>query len=167
MWRFLLPLSFSLAVAAPSSAQPVPCMGTLVLGFTPASPNASQPIAITVGVSGYGLGSPPIQTGAVATLQNNAINVTLTGYPLFFAPPPGLTCTTTSIGPLSPGTYPVNLFVVEAGTPNPPPPRLITTSTITITPDLSAVPAISRATVAALAALLFVAALLALHRRLG
>jgi hypothetical protein len=75
-----------------------------VIKFAPPAPNAAEPIVVTVDVT-----TDDRPTGAVATVQNNVIGITLSATLLGFTAPPR-TGVTTSMGPLAAGTYQVNLF---------------------------------------------------------
>jgi hypothetical protein len=79
--------------------------GSPFIGFTPSAPNASQAVTITVGMVDYN----PIS--AVAVVQGKAITVTFTASYIGLTTPPPLSCSTTMVGPLSTGTYVVNLFL--------------------------------------------------------
>src|SRR5262249_277840 len=123
-----------------------------VIMFDPAAPNASQSIVITVGVGHY---DP--QT-AVTALQDTSINITLNAAWIRFATAPPRSCVTTILGPLASGTYQVNLYVNDL-IGNVPPPNLQGTTMLTVTPDLSAVPTLSRTGSVVLVMLLSVGAL--------
>src|SRR5436309_14771436 len=112
------------ALAAPSLAQqyqacgvdgiPLQVLGGLpFMGFTPPAPSAAQSVAITAGMVDY----EPFS--ATATVQGNTITMTLTASYLGFVTPPALSCSTGSVGPLPPGVYVVNLFVVDLSVSNP------------------------------------------------
>jgi hypothetical protein len=108
-----IPAIVLLLLGAPGEAQTLPCgsggIPLTVLGgapfvaFVPSSPDASQAIAVSVGMVDYN----PI--GASAMVQGNAINITLTAIPNGFVPP--LQCSATTLGPVASGNYIVNLFL--------------------------------------------------------
>ena len=126
----LLTFSF-LALATPCIAQPsfacgvngAPLTvlgGVPFIGFAPSVPNASQAVTITVGMVDYN----PIS--AVAVVQGNAITVTFTASYIGLTTPPPLSCSTTMVGPLSPGAYVVNLFLAAN------PPAQVATATLVV-----------------------------------
>jgi hypothetical protein len=169
MRRFLLPPAIALmAVGVPCAGQqvacPLPVTTAAILAFVPATPSSSQPITFTVGYQNA------FPSRAVATvLGGNVINVTIDGMAEIVFTPPPTACFAAIVGPLPVGTYTVNLI----GTFNRvggPPPRLLATKTLTVTPsaatDPSTVPTLSDAGILALAVLLSLAGWSGLRRRL-
>jgi hypothetical protein len=127
------------------------------LAFDPPIPNGAQPVTIIADWV------PWAETDTTATLQNGSINVTLIGRYWGFEPPYGF-CNSVVIGPLPVGTYPVNLFMQQVDHPEVPA-TLITTTTLTVTPGPSSIPAVSGVGIAALVLLLSVAGWFGLRRR--
>jgi hypothetical protein len=160
MRLFLLFVALSL-LATRCAAQPVFACGvngsplTVLggvpfMGFTPPAPNSSQAVTITVGMSNFN------PMGAVAVVQGNVINVTFTASFLGFATLPALSCSTGNVGPLSAGSYIVNLFVVDPGVPNP---TAIQTAigTLAVGAALTPIPTLSNVALATLTLLLSLA----------
>src|SRR5262249_37333205 len=117
MRRFALCLIFVFGFSTACLAQPFLCdqegVNPTLIKFVPPAPNASQVIAITVGDLYYA----PIS--AVAALQGNSIDVTLTARRWVVGLPPPLECATAYIGPLTAGSYHVNLFVLDLNAQQP------------------------------------------------
>jgi hypothetical protein len=138
-----------------------PNNGQSRLAFAPVSPDSSQLITFTVGVPNYLFLS---QQAAVATLQGNTINVTLTAVRNIIGLPPPLQCATAVIGPLPAGSYPVNFFLVS--TDPPAPAVLVATSMVIVAPQQAApVPTLSECVLGALAVLLAGSSVVLLRRR--
>jgi hypothetical protein len=118
-----------------------------VINFSPAAPNASQLVTISVGMNHY---EPH---GATASVDGNVINVMLDASYILTPTAPPRDCRTTVIGPLPTGTYTVNLFVILALPPSTTP-TLVLSRALVITPALSSVPTATSISVVALALLL-------------
>jgi hypothetical protein len=130
-----------------------------LLGITPPAPNASQVIEIRVSASSF---VPPFSTTAV--VQDGQINITFRARQTQY-PPPEIACGSVLVGPLPAGNYQINLlwldqFALPTATPG-----LMGTSSLAVTPDLSMVPAMSDAGLAALGFLLSVVGWFGLRRR--
>jgi hypothetical protein len=97
-------------------------------------------------------------------VQDNIINVSLAERAQIIFTPPPLSCADVSVGPLPAGTYTVNLFTVVTRSANPPPPLLVATKTLVVTPDAAPVPTISHVGIAALTFLLSAITLLMFRR---
>src|SRR4029453_328979 len=108
--RLLAILALSFLAVAPCHAQRVPCNIPLsprvFIGFDPPSPNASQQITV---IAGYGEYRYSLTNPISAAVEGNSINVTILGTPWGFLPTAQF-CASVLIGPLTDGTYTVNLF---------------------------------------------------------
>src|SRR6478736_2325252 len=106
MRRILAILALCFVAVAPCAAQSTLCstppggdpLNPAVINFSPAAPNASQLVTVSVGIGGY----TPLS--ATATVQGSTINVMLNSFYINVGTPPPRDCTTTSVGPLLPGT---------------------------------------------------------------
>ncbi len=170
MRRLFLALALCV-VAGQREAQSAPCIqhgNTGQIDFATASPNSAQAVAIVVGADGYIAGPSQIPGSAIdTTVQGDQISITLTAANVNFNPPPPLSCNTVFVGPLSPGSYLVSLFLIVIGE-SPAAQRLIATNTLTVAPgqDPATVPTLSGAALAALALLLAIAGLFMTRRQL-
>jgi len=130
------------------------------LVFSPASPEAGQPVAITAGRHIF------IPSDISADVQGEIINVQITGHLDQFTTPGGDKCVSTSLPSLARGTYTVNVYSIDATLPGDPP-LLFLSQTLSVTggaQPVVAAPTVSFDALAALAALLATTAFLALRR---
>jgi len=131
-------IAFALCgIASTGAAATVTCNPLNQPGYIsvePASPDSTQQVTISVNAYSYDPKSVSVQ------VQSNTINVTLTANLIgFLAPPP--TCLTSSVGPLAPGIYNVNLILVDPSAPNQPPVTLTsTTFAVSSPPAVSSLP---------------------------
>jgi hypothetical protein len=145
-----------IGLALPCQGQSPSCADGVVI--SPSTPNSAQAVTVIVGMSTSPAQSP---ISVVATWQEGAILVTVTGSFNPSSSPPPIVCASTSIGPLPAGNYQVTLLVINT--------LFHTTSsgvlgTLTVTPNLSNVPGLSVAGVALLALLLSLASSFAFRR---
>lgn len=84
--------------------------GVPFVTVTPSRPDARQPTRFDVAVAGF------FPDHLTASVSGGTIRLTFYGQN-FGGVPPGLSCVNATLGPLSAGHYPVELFVSDMGTP--------------------------------------------------
>jgi IPTL-CTERM motif len=148
----------ALGVIPQAAAQLSPCTGISLPGgyinVTPPAPTSLQIFSISVGGSRY------VPTGVSSQVQGRAINVTLVATTFIILPPP-YTCATVFVGPLAPGTYVVNMYVLD--TTLSPSPVFVQGTTLDIVAESNTIPTNSVAGLVALSLLLGLLALCALR----
>ena len=158
--RCLLAMFIAAAATPHALAQISLCTGTPFTGgyvnFNPTSPDASQAVAISVGR----IANKPVDIAAI--VSGNAIDVTLNTLPIGLGIPPPTECDTVNVGPLAPGTYMVNFFILNVGMVGATPFLAVTTS---LTVGAAPIPATSPLVVAGLAATLIITAFFWIRRR--
>lgn len=120
-----------LLLALPVLALGIPAAGAQSIAFDPEMPTASEEIEITVAAI-LGPCALGIQSVEIA---DDVLSITVGEYCIcVLAPPPYLKSYTTTVGPLAPGTYRVDLFTAVVGCDSPPPPELVASATLVVTP---------------------------------
>src|SRR5437660_1886922 len=151
--RCLLAMFMAAATTPHALAQISLCTGTPFTGgyvnFNPTNPDATQAVAISVGRVAY----KPV--GITALVTGSAIDITLNATFIGILPPP-VECDTANVGPLAPGTYTVNFFVLGVGIVGGTPFLAVTTS---LTVGAAPIPTTSPLVVAGLAATLIITAM--------
>lgn len=157
--RYLLAILMAGAVTPQALAQISLCTGTPFTGgyvnFNPANPDAAQAVAISVGRVAY----KPV--GVTAIVTGSVIDITLNATFIGILPPP-VECDTVNVGPLAPGTYTVNFFVLDVGIVGGTPFLAVTTS---LTVGAAPIPTTSQSVLAALAVALTILAFFWIRRR--
>lgn len=101
---FMTALALPLQSGAQTSCAPVPYLQATIT-VSPPQPTSSQPFTITVDRYAF----IPTQPTTVA-VNGNTIDVTVTGIPSAFQPPPR-GCSSVVVWPLAAGSYVVNFYI--------------------------------------------------------
>jgi len=101
---------WAMAQIGPCTGTPLPNLGGFI-GVEPGSPTSGDTVTISVGLTTY----DPVSV--VADVTGNVINVTLSANLIPVGVPPPAKCGTALVGPLSSGTYTINLYLIALTAP--------------------------------------------------
>jgi hypothetical protein len=80
------------------------------ISLSPMPPSSARPLTFSVGMIAY------IPEGAVASVDDHSIDVTLTARFYGFTTPPQVTCSSLTLDPLAGGSYEVNFRLIDTST---------------------------------------------------